>query len=204
MDNNQDIIIDLLRHGEVEGGPCFRGKTDDPLTTEGWQNMANVLDQTNHWQAVMSSPLKRCYEFAQHFAKKHSLSCQFDDRFSEMNFGDWDGVEVSEFSEIQKAQLKRFWNEPANNPPPNGESMTEFQERVKNAWIQLILQTDHQHILLITHAGTIRMILSLILQIPFNVINRIEIPYASMSRIRVSKDEDDRIYPSIIFHGKPC
>ena len=31
--------IDWLRHGETRGGSRFRGRTDDPLTPEGWQQM---------------------------------------------------------------------------------------------------------------------------------------------------------------------
>jgi broad specificity phosphatase PhoE len=31
--------IDLLRHGETQGGSRFRGRTDDPLTPLGWRQM---------------------------------------------------------------------------------------------------------------------------------------------------------------------
>ncbi len=31
--------IDWLRHGETRGGSRFRGRTDDPLTPEGWRQM---------------------------------------------------------------------------------------------------------------------------------------------------------------------
>ena len=39
--------IDWLRHGETRGGNRFRGRTDDPLTVEGWRQM---------WAAVASDP----------------------------------------------------------------------------------------------------------------------------------------------------
>ena len=39
--------IDWLRHGETRGGNRFRGRTDDPLTDEGWRQM---------WAAVASDP----------------------------------------------------------------------------------------------------------------------------------------------------
>lgn len=36
-------VTGLLRHGEVAGGTRFRGRSDDPLTPEGWRRMAAAL-----------------------------------------------------------------------------------------------------------------------------------------------------------------
>ena len=33
------IILDLIRHGEPEGGVKYRGSLDEPLSTTGWQQM---------------------------------------------------------------------------------------------------------------------------------------------------------------------
>ena len=39
-----ETIIDLIRHGEPEGGRAFRGHSiDDPLSEKGWQQMWDVL-----------------------------------------------------------------------------------------------------------------------------------------------------------------
>lgn len=32
-------IIDLLRHGDVEGGQKYRGQLDDPLSELGWNQL---------------------------------------------------------------------------------------------------------------------------------------------------------------------
>jgi broad specificity phosphatase PhoE len=36
-------LIDLLRHGDVQGGPCFRGWQDDPLSAEGWAQLEAAI-----------------------------------------------------------------------------------------------------------------------------------------------------------------
>ena len=36
--------VDLLRHGESEGGEIFRGSIDVPLTEMGWQQMQSAVD----------------------------------------------------------------------------------------------------------------------------------------------------------------
>jgi broad specificity phosphatase PhoE len=39
-------FVDLLRHGETEGGPRFRGSTDDALTPAGLAQMWANRDGT--------------------------------------------------------------------------------------------------------------------------------------------------------------
>jgi hypothetical protein len=56
--------IDLLRHGEVEGGVRFRGSTDHPLTAEGWAQMWAAVGTDIHWDRIVTSPLTRCADFA--------------------------------------------------------------------------------------------------------------------------------------------
>ena len=42
-------LIDLIRHGEPEGGPMFRGQTDHPLSATGWQQMRGAIGDGEHW-----------------------------------------------------------------------------------------------------------------------------------------------------------
>jgi len=58
-------IIDLIRHGETISGHCYLGSTDSVLSESGWQQMrAAVLGQAP-WDNIISSPLKRCRDFAE-------------------------------------------------------------------------------------------------------------------------------------------
>jgi broad specificity phosphatase PhoE len=66
--------IDLLRHGEVLGGSCYRGITDDPLTNKGWQQMQAKLDCNKHWDVIISSPLSRCHHFAKLLSSELQLT----------------------------------------------------------------------------------------------------------------------------------
>ena len=58
-------VIDLIRHGEPEGGRRYRGATDDPLTAAGWRQMEAAVAGLS-WQRIYSSPLVRCADFARH------------------------------------------------------------------------------------------------------------------------------------------
>ena len=57
-------VIDLLRHGDVEGGRKYRGQLDDPLSELGWEQLRNVTSNKQNWQQIVTSPLKRCHDFS--------------------------------------------------------------------------------------------------------------------------------------------
>jgi len=69
-------VIDLLRHGEPEGGRMYRGGgVDHALSEAGWQQMhasveRRVEDNQDDWSAIISSPMLRCKEFSTHLAKE--------------------------------------------------------------------------------------------------------------------------------------
>lgn len=56
------FTVDLLRHGEVQGGSCFRGRTDDPLTAPGWQQMQQA-SASHDWDIIICLPLSPMFGF---------------------------------------------------------------------------------------------------------------------------------------------
>ncbi len=128
------IQVGLLRHGEVQGGNCFRGSTDDPLTEPGLDQMRAATRGspagTQSWNQVISSPLTRCASFAREFAEQHALPLTYDHRLKEMHFGDWEGRTAAELFDEDAKALTQFWADPFTQPPPGGEHFEHFQSRV--------------------------------------------------------------------------
>lgn len=83
--------IDLLRHGETAGGSRYRGSIDDALTPLGWAAMRAALGEECGWNRIVSSPLRRCADFARDLARRHGLPLDIDARLREIHFGDWEG-----------------------------------------------------------------------------------------------------------------
>jgi alpha-ribazole phosphatase len=77
-------VIGLLRHGEVEGGNCFRGSTDDPLTALGLDQMQHAITEDQTWDRVITSPLQRCSRFAETVAQQRSIPFDIDPRLAEI------------------------------------------------------------------------------------------------------------------------
>ncbi|WP_198243861.1 histidine phosphatase family protein [methane-oxidizing endosymbiont of Gigantopelta aegis] len=194
-------VIDLLRHGEVQGGACFRGSQDDPLTEAGWQQMQQQT-QTHHWQAIISSPLKRCRLFAEHLSQEQQIPLQIEDNLREIHFGDWEGKSSEEINQLSPQLLQQFYQNPMEYHPPAAEPLLDFQQRVTQSWHSLLNNYSGQHILLITHAGVIRLLFSMIFKLPYPQCFQFEIPAANLTRFSHFKS-DENPFTQLNFHQPP-
>lgn len=210
------MLTDILRHGEPVGGARYRGKTDDLLSEAGWQQMADAvnlsntnLGSTKHdthtkvspWTHIISSPLKRCADFARQFSDQHNLELHIEPDFAEINFGDWEGLSSEQIMNRDPERLLQYWDNPADNTPPNGESLHNFKARIITAWNNLLQQhvsTDKNHLLIVTHGGSLRVILSHILDMPQASLFSIDVPYACLSRFQHLNDDKQS---QLIFHN---
>ena len=195
-------IIELLRHGEVDGDDVFRGSTDTPLSDTGWDQMELALQDKGDWDVVISSPLLRCQEFANHLAQVHGLSLPLalDQRLQEIDFGEWENRSPTDILEEDPDLLQNWWNNPTQMTPPEGESFLHFNCRVLECWQALLDKYEGKKLLLITHAGVTRTILMHILGMLDENLFRLDVGYANVSCIRIHHDETGN-WASLISHG---
>jgi len=176
--------LHLLRHGETEGGPRYRGSSDDALTPLGWQQMETAVGDTT-WDRIITSPLIRCADFARALAERRSIPLTIDPRLREMHFGAWEGKSAAELMESDADALARFWRDPAANPPPGGEPLADFQARMLGAWREIIQNHPGQRLLLVSHGGPIRAILCEVQGHPLTRMLEIEVGHGALRCVRV-------------------
>lgn len=198
--------IDLLRHGECQGGEIYRGSTDVLLTDKGWQQMESslhidVAHAETPWDRIVSSPLQRCRLFAESKSQQFNIPVHVYNDFREMHFGDWEGRTIDEVHRDDAEAVTNFYRDPATVSPPNGESMQMVQGRLLGAWQQVLNDHRGEHLLLVQHGGTIRILLAEILKMPLAAVTRLEIHYASLSRIQVYETETEP-FPKLVFLNK--
>lgn len=198
--NSCTTTIDLLRHGEPEGGRRFRGSTDDPLSDLGWQQMKERIAPHSGWHRIVTSPLIRCQDFSTFVSKKMEIPIRIEKGLQEIHFGDWEGKTSDEIEAIDSHSIKRFWENPVVNTPKRGERIVDFSNRVLNTWHTLIEEYKGQHLLLVGHGGSHRIILTDILNLPLESMFRIEMPFACLTRV-VIYHEDFIQYPTLCFHN---
>ena len=193
-------VIDLLRHGDVEGGRKYRGQLDDPLSELGWQQLRDTTANKQNWQQVITSPLKRCADFAEELKQTHALPLQTWPEFKEVSFGLWEGKTADELLNVEADAIKRYWNDPINTTPPQGENLLAFEKRVLNGWNNLLSEFQGLHILLVSHAGVMRIILCYLLGMPLSELFKLDVGLAKVSRIQIEHINGEN-WPRLIFHG---
>ena len=159
------LQIDLLRHGETTLSHTLRGHLDDDLTEQGWLQMQSTIQQYMttpvDWDVIISSPLRRCRRFAEHLADQLGLPMRVNEHIKEMYFGDWEGISTQVIYEAEPEQLANFWQFPTQYHAPNGESLTQFQQRIFIGFEQIYTQIQAQNgqkALVITHGGVIKLL----------------------------------------------
>lgn len=184
--------IGLLRHGatcETSDG-ILRGRGDDALSPEGWLQLrrAATTARSHRWQRIVSSPLKRCADFAHELAAQWTLPLSIDARLSELDFGAWEGRHYSELlvEPDSATALQGFWDDPWRHPPPQGENLTTFENRVLAAWNELSTldsvagDAGGGDTLVITHGGVIRLLLCAMRGLPRTELLKLDVAHASL------------------------
>lgn len=189
-------FVGLLRHGEVEGGNVYRGRTDDPLNAMGWVQMRAATDGLCCWDLVIASPLRRCAAFAEAVAREQGLPLALEANLAEIDFGDWEGRSAAELMAECPAALGDFWRDPVNHPPPGGERLSHFQRRVVAAWESLCQRHAGKRLLLVTHGGVIRMLLCHLQDWPLDRLLQIEVGQAALFGLQLEEGRLKRLFTS--------
>jgi broad specificity phosphatase PhoE len=132
---------------------------------------------------IYSSKLSRAVETARILAKPHGLAVQTIADLAELHFGDLEGLSYDEI-ETRYPEVFRSWmSTPTETEFPNGESFAQMRARVLPAMDDLIARHQNESILVVSHAGPIRVLLGAALGMPDDLIFRLEQKHAGINRI---------------------
>ena len=183
----------LIRHApvkQIEG--CFPQYNPDAIIKNNQlKSLATLIPNNCVWYV---SPLKRAVQTAEALSKFVTNSkIVIEDKLIEQNFGDWSGKKISQVWEVLK-DYKTKHNFSFISPgfsPPNGESFKEQSKRV-GIWLEKLNVLDGKSIVIISHAGTIRSILSHALQIKHDYAIGIEIHHQSLNILEMITKNENR------------
>ena len=172
--------IHLIRHTAVENpeNQCY-GFAEMSLRKEYKEDFKQV-DADDVYDLMISSPSRRCCLLADYFKTGYET----DERLREMNFGNW---ELKKWTDIPEEEINPWYKDFVNIKASGGENLLEMQTRVLSFWNELIRKEDLNKILIITHAGVIRLILQNVLQFPLENMFNIQIDYGKKVVISVNE-----------------
>ena len=178
------MIVDLLRHGEPEGGQRYRGHgCDDQLSPRGWAQMEQAVKGEAGWQYVVSSPMQRCRAFAERFAAGQDLPLSLAQDLREVGFGDWEGRTRVELQRDRPEEYRAFYADPVHARPAGAEPLADFRRRVETGFEAALRPLEAERVLLVVHAGVIRALVGWVMGVPDARLFQLECDYASRTRL---------------------
>ena len=159
--------IFIVRHGQTSGNRALKyfGITDIELNENGI-NQAVLVSKRLKKESISriySSSLKRAFKTAKIIAKPHRISVELKEDLKEINFGDWEGLSFQEIQKSYPHEFSKWQNNIMNFTTPHGESILELKRRVETAFKEILNSARENNVVIVTHGGPIRIILSKIL-----------------------------------------
>lgn len=102
---------------------------------------------------------------------KDEAAVRYDDRGTEISFGAWEGMTLLEVSQRSPQELDEYETDPFAFTPKYGESYQQASVRVADFLSNLTMDT-----VLVTHAGIIRVLFSLLSKADSREATRLVIP----------------------------
>jgi len=154
----------LLRHGQVKGYENFPvyGQTDVDLTEIGVLQMKQVAERLSLTEpkAIYSSDLKRSATGARLIARYHDVPLYFLAELRELDYGDWEGLTLSEIIHNFPKELEKREKDLINyKAPGEGESVADLSERIVTVFERIRAEQKGNDIVITAHGAVNRVIL---------------------------------------------
>lgn len=169
----------IVRHGRTAENAQGRllGRTDAELDEVG-RGHAMAIGHALKPDVVVSSPLSRAMETAQCFG----LPIEIDQRWIELDYGDWERRAVGHVS-LDEWDL---WRSDIDFAPPGGESLRSLGVRVREACEEWSERAAQQTIAIVTHVSPIKAAMCWALGVEDDVSWRMFVAQASMHWVDVA------------------
>lgn len=178
------VTVLLIRHGQNNWVNKKRLAGWTPgvhLNEEGQEQVRDLAQRLAHLpiKAIYSSPLERCMETAAAVAGVQGLEVMPVESFGEVRYGQWEG------KTLKKLAKKPEWHVVQHYPSrfrfPEGEWLSEVQDRAVMALESLSQKHDKELITVVSHADVIKLVLAHYLGVHIDLFQRITVSPASVS-----------------------
>ena len=187
-------MLILLRHGRTEAnaGGLLQGRIDLELDELGVQQARAAAAAIGPVDRVIASPLVR----AQQTAAAIGQPVETDERFIELDYGDWEAKPVKDVP----AETWALWRNDLDFRPPNGETLNELGSRVRHGLADLAVDAVHQNIVVVSHVSPIKASVAWALGASDDTTWRLFLGQASICRVATTLDSARLIEFNVTSH----
>ena len=177
----------LIRHAEVEESyhHVFGGRIDMELSPHGHEQAATLAQflQGKRFDVCYASPMKRVHQTLESVLKNGMPKPVVLSELREVDFGDWTGLHWSEVQEKYGVSAFAWLDQLECDGIPNAESSKMLRARVEPCLRKLLRKHRGEQVAIVCHGGIIRVILSLLLDLPLSKLAVLEVDYASVTKV---------------------
>lgn len=187
-------MLILLRHGRTEAnaGGLLQGRIDPALDELGERQATAAAEAIGPVDRVIASPLQR----AQQTAAAFGAPVETDERFIELDYGEWEAKPVKEVPAATWAE----WRTDLDFRPPGGETLNELGARVRTGLADLAADAMHQDIVVVSHVSPIKASVAWALGTGDETTWRLYLGQASICRIATTLDSARLIEFNVTSH----
>lgn len=176
--------ITLVRHGEVDEKyhACYNGHNEIGLSKKGKfqaKELAKELDVLE-FDTVFCSDLRRAKETLKH--SLHVNNAIYTDKLREKSWGRHEGLSFDEIIAEGEIEYIEFlqWIEALD-----GEPYKDYVKRIEEFFFEFLPSLEQENILVVTHAGVIRVLISIVKNISLEEAFGIKVQYCSLTPLEI-------------------
>ena len=181
-------MLILARHGRTTANAqrLLLGRMDLPLDEVGETQAAAVAAALGRMDAaparIIASPLLRTRATAEAIGSRCGVSVEFDERFLEVDYGEYDGAPLAEVPH----EVWQHWRTDIGWVPPGGESLAAVGERVRRACEDYAEDAAERDVVIVTHVSPIKAAVAWALATGDEAAWRMFCDVASITRVRTT------------------
>ncbi len=173
----------IVRHGRTvaNASGLLQGRVDNTLDDLGLRQAQLIAQALGKVDLVVSSPLIRARETAEPLG----LPLRIDERWTELDYGEWDERPLVDVSSAEWAE----WRSDLSFAPPGGESLSALDLRVAAACEDLLTEARDKDVAVFTHVSPIKSAVAWALGVGGQISWRMNVAQAQITRIAIREDK---------------
>ncbi len=171
--------LTLVRHAEVEKRyqGCYNGHNDIGLSDDGHAQAKKLCKKLDvlKFDFIFCSDTFRAKETIKHYI--HEKNVKYTKELREKSWGRHEGMSFEDITAQEDIQYENFlqWISALD-----GEDYQLYIKRIEKFFFEFLPSLEKENILIVTHAGVIRVLLSLIHEIPLEDAFGIQIKHGEL------------------------
>jgi broad specificity phosphatase PhoE len=184
----------LVRHGQTAANlkRLLQGSSDHPLDDLGVRQANLIADRLASLppvDAIVSSPLQRALVTATIIGDRLGIEPRVIPDLTELSFGDWENRKFDDLAAAHPDIAARMLDtEDHDIGWPGGETRRAFNERVRQAFAEILGEYHAHRIIVVAHGGVLGAFLAMVQGLSPNDPTHYDIKNCSLSELRVTTE----------------